>query len=102
MIFDENICGLDLFKSPSGPLYNDPFGIVQDTGSTIPPMSNTTSLSTYVLELIGSQIMPIEIVTSPNNSLERNVVLPTPYLPQWDIKMIEVVGTDVGDILTGR
>jgi hypothetical protein len=48
VIFDEKNCELDVLKYPSGPLYNDPFGIIEDIRSTIPPMNTSTSLSTSI------------------------------------------------------
>jgi hypothetical protein len=102
VIFDENTSKLDLFKYPSIPSYSDPFGMVEDIGSFVPPMSTSTSSLTSVPELTSSRSMPIELVTSNDHYSEINVVSLTSCLPWWVVKMIEAAGTDVGDILTYR
>lgn len=55
MIFDENTLGLGLLKYTSSLLYSDPFGIVEDTGLTIPFRGISTSSSTFVLESTSSR-----------------------------------------------
>ena len=44
---DEKTSSLGLLNSSSGPSYIDPFGIVEDTGSTVHLMSILTSLLTF-------------------------------------------------------
>ena len=54
VIFDEKTFGLGLLKSPSSPSYSDPFDIVEDTKSTIPPISTSISLSIFVPKSTGN------------------------------------------------
>ena len=81
MIFDENTYGLELLKSSSSLSYSDPFGIVEDTGLTIPLMCILTNSLTFVLESIGSQRTLNNIVKSPNHTFEENGTLVISYLP---------------------
>ena len=54
VIFDEKTYGLGLLNSYSSSSYIDPFGIVKDTESIVPPRSILTSSSTSILESTGS------------------------------------------------
>ena len=102
VIFDENISSISLFKYPSRPPYSDPFGIVGDTGSTISPMCTLPSSSTFILESTSSWSTPNETVTSLDHFYSKiNGTSPTPYLPRWDVNMIEATSANVGDISVG-
>jgi hypothetical protein len=101
VIFDEKTSSLDLLNYPFGPPYSDPFGIVKDIGSIVPPISTSTSLSASFPDSIASRSTPTETVTSPNCFSKRPDVSLIPSITWWDVKMIEVVNTDVGDISTG-
>ena len=61
-----------------------------------------TNLSTYVTKLIGIWTTLTKTITSPDRLSKGNVTSQTPYLPWWDVKTIEVVVLDVGDIFSGR
>ena len=100
--FDEKDSSLSLLKSPSGPSYSDSFGIIEDTGSTIPPICIWTSSMTSILDSMVSQSTPTETITSLDCSLERNDTSTTPYIPWWPIKMIEAASIDVGNICTSQ
>ena len=102
MIFYEKAYGFDMSKSPFGPLYSDLFGIVEDTGLNVPPITTLTSLFTSIPELNGSLSTLDKIVTSPNHSLEIPDASPNPFLPRWAIKMIEATDIDVGNISKGQ
>lgn len=91
VIFYENTSSIGLLNSSSGPSYNDSFGIVEDIRSTVPLLSTLTSLSTSFLESIVSRDTTNKTVTSSNYSSNGNVTSPTPCLPQWDVKVIEIV-----------
>lgn len=79
---------LALLKSPFGPSYSDPFGIIEYTKSTISPMCISTNSPTSIVELTGSWSTLTETITSPNDSTKRNETSSTPRLPRWDIKTI--------------
>ena len=66
MNFDENTSSLIFLKPSYGLSNNDPFGIVEDIGSAIPPMLVSTNSWTAIPELIGSQRTLIKIITSPD------------------------------------
>ena len=102
VIFDEKNYGLGLLKSPSSPSYIDPFGIVKDIKFTVPPICISTSSTISTPESTSSRSTPTKTARSPNNSSNGNGTSPNHCLPQWAIKMIEVVSTDVGDIPIGR
>ena len=68
VLFDENTFGLDLLKTPFGPSYIDPFGIVEDIISTVPPMTTSISLLTSVPESTGSRSTLTEEITSLDHS----------------------------------
>lgn len=61
MIFKEKNYGIGLLKSSSGLLYSDMFGIVEDTGSTVPLKGISTNSSTSVLESTVSGSTPTKI-----------------------------------------
>lgn len=102
MIFDENTSGLGLLKSSYGSSCSDLFGIVEDTESIVPFMSTSTNSSTSVSESTGSQSTLTETVTSPDRSYEGNGNSLTPCLARRVVKMIDVVGPDVGNIYTSQ
>lgn len=102
MIFNEKTSSPGSLNSSSSLPYNDPFGIVEDIGSTIPLMSILTSLSTFVSKSTSSQSMLTETVTSLDQYFQGNGMSLTPYLPQWVVKRIEAIGANVGDISIGR
>ena len=69
---------------------------------TIPLMTILTNSLTFVSKSTSSRSTLNETVTSLGHYFEGNGTSPTPCLPQWDVKTIEVVGPDVGDISTGQ
>ena len=101
VIFDETNSSMGLLKSSSSLSYNDPIGIVEDNRSTIYFMSIRTSPSTSIPKSVGSQSTPIETITSLDQSFEGNGTLPRPCLSWWVVNMIEVFGSNVGNISTG-
>ena len=64
-------------------------------------MGISTSSSTYVPKLNGSQGTLIETVTSPDQIYIGNGTSPTPYLPRQAIKTIEAIGPNFEDISIG-
>ena len=60
-----------------------------------------TSSSTSVLESTRSHSTLTKPIAYTDQIYERNGSSSTPYLPRCDIKTIEVVFPDVGDISSG-
>lgn len=102
MIFYEKTSGLGFLKSSYGSSYSDMFCIVEDTRLNVHFRGVLTSLLTYIRKSIGSDNTLTETVTSLDQYSKGNGTSLTPYLPWWDIKTIEVVGPDVGDISIGQ
>ena len=102
MIFDEKTSSLGILNSTSSLSHSDTFGIIEYIESTVPFKGISTSSSTSIPESTGSQITPIQIVTSPDRSSTRNDTSPTPCLARWDVNMIKATGVDVRNISTGR
>ena len=81
VIFDDNTSSIGFFKSSSSSSYSDPFGIVEDTRSTIPFMGIFSISLNSVLESTCGQSTSTNIITSHNRFYEGNGTSLTPHLP---------------------
>lgn len=51
-----------------------------------------------LIELIGSQSTSNDTITSTDQPSKRIGNTSTPYLPQWDVKSLQLAGSDVDEI----
>jgi hypothetical protein len=118
LLFDEKSYSIKLLNAFSRLLQDDRFDVISDYGSPILFLSSLTRQSNYVhvstrpstSESINLSISvstglsssSTKIVLTSDQPSRVNISSPLYFLPIWDSKTIEVVGSDVGDISPGR
>ena len=95
-----------LLNSSTSPLKNNPFGILDKSGSTVSVFGIPTGSMNSTPKSIGIQpTMTIKVNSmtfsthTTDNHQPKSLMT---FLPQWIVKTIEVVGQDAGNLNIGQ
>ena len=101
VFFDEMISDNQLLNSSPGPLNNDPFDNLEESGSTVSISGVSTRLTRSPESTGGRSTMNIEVDSSTSLTDENQPESLITLLPRWTIKTIEAAGLDVINPIIG-